>query len=79
MFKKTASASKAANGTITVEAKANAPKIYDALGGETTLKTGNITALDDLTGRLSLHVGADATENNQITVNLESMSAKGLG
>ena len=28
---------------------------------------------------LSLHVGADATRNNQITVNIEPMSAKGLG
>ena len=29
--------------------------------------------------KLSLHVGADATSNNQITLNLAAMSAKGLG
>ena len=75
------SATKAAGGTITVEAKSGAPKVYDALGKETTLDVANITALDDLTGSLSLslHVGADATRNNQITVNIEPMSAKGLG
>ena len=29
--------------------------------------------------QVKLHVGADATSNNQITMNLRSMSAKGLG
>ena len=35
----------------------------------------------DKVGALSvgLHVGADATGNNQIAMNIESMSAKGLG
>ncbi len=28
---------------------------------------------------ISLHVGADATENNQITMKIEAMSAKGIG
>ena len=28
---------------------------------------------------LTLHVGADATSNNQITLNIDAMSAKGLG
>ena len=75
------SASKNDAGKITVDAKSGAPKVYDVLGNETTLITSNIKALDDLTGglSLSLHVGADATKNNQITVNIEPMSAKGLG
>ena len=40
-----------------------------------------VTAKQDLTGalNLTLHVGADATSNNQITVSLDAMSAKGLG
>ena len=29
--------------------------------------------------QVGLHVGADATTNNQITMNIETMSAKGLG
>ena len=35
----------------------------------------------DITGslKLKLHVGADATSNNQITINIDSMSSKGLG
>ena len=28
---------------------------------------------------VTLHVGADATKNNQITMNIKAMSAKGLG
>ena len=37
--------------------------------------------MQDLTASLSvtLHVGADATTNNQITMNIDAMSAKGLG
>ena len=58
-------------------------KLYDAVG--------NVLYMDDikelikpdqnLVGdlQLKLHVGADATKNNQITINLQAMSAKGLG
>ena len=56
-------------------------KLYDALGNEVTFKPANITAIQDKTAtlRFGLHVGSDATRNNQISVNIDSMSAKGLG
>ena len=40
-----------------------------------------MSALQDKTAALSLtlHVGADATSNNQITLSIDAMSAKGLG
>ena len=43
--------------------------------------TGDIAKAQDLTADLTvkLHVGADATTNNQISINIASMSAKGLG
>ena len=68
-----------AQGNIT--ARGDAPTVYDAVGLATTLDDKNVTSTQDITGslKLSLHVGADATSNNQITVKLDSMSAKGLG
>ena len=71
----------AAGGNPTISVKADAPKVYDAVGNETTLFTDEVTATQDLPGALTLtlHVGADATDNNQISVKLEAMSAKGLG
>ena len=56
-------------------------KLYDALGNEVAFEKDNITAIQDRTAtlRFGLHVGSDATRNNQITLNIESMSAKGLG
>ena len=62
-------------------ALASAAKVYDAVGNETTLKAAEIANVRDKVGALSvgLHVGADATSNNQITMNIESMSSKGLG
>ena len=64
-----------------VVARGDAPKVYDAVGNQTELLADEVTATQDLTGdlTLTLHVGADATSNNQISVNLEAMSAKGLG
>lgn len=55
--------------------------IYDAVGNVKTFATAQVAATQDRTAalRFSLHVGADATKNNQITLNIESMSAKGLG
>ena len=69
----------AADGTIT--AKGDAPTVYDAVGLATTLDPAQVTSTQDITGalKLSLHVGADATANNQITLSINSMSAKGLG
>ena len=61
--------------------RADAPKIYDAVGNVKNLNADDISALQDLTADLTvkLHVGADATANNQISINIASMSAKGLG
>ena len=69
----------AADGTIT--AKGDAPTVYDAVGLATTLDPAQVSSTQDITGalKLSLHVGADATVNNQITLSIDSMSAKGLG
>ena len=64
-----------------VTAKGGAPQAYDAVGNKVEIKTDDISHLQDLTAPLTvkLHVGADATSNNQISINIESMSAKGLG
>lgn len=74
-------ATTAADGTTTVATRADAPQLYDAVGNKTDADAANIGALNDLTHDLSvtLHVGADATKNNQITMNIKAMSAKGLG
>ena len=73
------------DGTMTL--KSGATTIYkdkDATTAvtDTDLTGGtNLTSARDLTGALTLklHVGADATDNNQISVNIDAMSAKGLG
>ena len=75
------SGSTADDGTVSVSAKSGV-KVYDAVGNEIPIDAANdITGAQDLTGALTLklHVGADATSNNQISVNLDAMSAKGLG
>ena len=71
----------AANGTTTVSVRADAPDLYDAVGNKISPDAADVSALQDLTHSLALtlHVGADATTNNQITLNIASMSAKGLG
>ena len=67
--------------TATAAARADAPKVYDALGKELTLDEDYVSATQDKTAALKLkfHVGADGTSNNQISVNIDAMSAKGLG
>ena len=69
------------NTTGTRSVLADAAKVYDAVGNETALKTTHIAYSRDKVGALKvgLHVGADATANNQITMTIESMSSKGLG
>ena len=64
----------------TVKQKAGT-KLYDALGNEKEFKAEDISAIQDKTATLgfALHVGADATRNNQITLNIDAMRAKGLG
>ena len=70
-----------AAGNVSSTVKADAPLVYDALGNKIDAAVADISAKQDLTGALTLtlHVGADATSNNQISVNLDAMSAKGLG
>mgnify|MGYP004682797573 FL=1 len=70
----------------TVSKRADAPTLYDAVGNKLVgarwdAAKDNVSALNDVLHSLSLtlHVGADATDNNQITMNIASMSAKGLG
>ena len=74
-------ASAGTGNTTVVDKKEGAPQIYDAVGNKKNINTGDIAALQDLTADLTvkLHVGADATSNNQISINIASMSAKGLG
>ena len=69
----------ASDGTVSV--RSDAPDVYDAVGNKVTPKAANVGSLQDKmhAQTLTLHVGADATSNNQITVNIEAMSAKGLG
>ncbi len=71
------------NGSVTVAATPNAPYVYDATGNKIniTKMASQVKANQDVTGALQvrLHVGADATSNNQISMNLDAMTAKGLG
>ncbi len=69
------------DNTGTISALASASTVYDAVGNATTLNAKEIFGIRDIIGTLKvkLHVGADATSNNQITMNLRAMSAKGLG
>ena len=64
-----------------VSVKSGAPKVYDAVGNETVLKKDEVSAVQDKVGALSisLHVGADATSDNQIVMNIQNVSSKGLG
>ena len=67
--------------TGTVFALADAAKVYDAVGNLTKLNAKEVISARDVIGTLdlSLHVGADATSNNKITMNIKDMNAKGLG
>ncbi len=71
----------AGDGTVTTTARADAPKVYDALGKEIKLNAKDVVATKDKTSALKMkfHVGADGTVNNQISLNIDAMSAKGLG
>ena len=67
--------------TPTISAKSGVRTVYDAVGNEVTIKKESVAAKQDLMGALQLkiHVGADATTNNQIALNIEAMTAKSLG
>ena len=55
--------------------------LYDQFGNTVEYAAGQLTSTQDVVGalKLSLHVGADATGNNKIELNLDAMSAKSLG
>jgi flagellin len=64
--------------------KAEAGKLYDALGkviDKTKLTTNNVAISKDVTAALNIkfQVGADTSSSNKISINIDSMSAKGLG
>ncbi|MBP9996331.1 MAG: flagellar hook protein [Lachnospiraceae bacterium] len=67
------------SGTPTV--RGDAGQVYDAVGNLEELKPADVSCTKDKIAalQLSLQVGADATGNNQITMSLEAMTAKGLG
>ncbi len=69
-----------ADGTA-VSQRGDSPQAYDAVGNKKKIAAGDINFLKDLTADLTvkLHVGADSTSNNQISINIAAMSAKGLG
>ncbi len=71
--------SASAAGAVSV--RADAPDLYDAVGNKVSPVAANVGALQDKTAGLGLrlHVGADATANNQIDFSIASMSSKGLG
>lgn len=55
--------------------------VYDAVGNLTSLNPANVNARRDLWGDvgLNIHVGADATRENKIQINIACMSSKNLG
>ena len=78
----------AAGAAATTTARADAPSVYDALGNKYVIGStdftkiaSNIAANQDQTAalKMSFHVGADGTLNNKININIDAMSAKGLG
>jgi flagellin len=73
------------NGTLMAD-KMGDLRIMQPDGTTRTASQADVDALvdkhtGDLVGALTLtlHVGADATKNNQISVDIDAMSAKGLG
>ncbi len=78
------------NITATLKDAADRPKVYTEAGAEATPAVGDLlAATSPATGQagtvyngaltLKLHVGADATSNNQIEVNIQALTAVGLG
>ena len=69
------------DSTGAISVKGDAPQTYDAVGNLDRLVTNSIAKSKDKVANLqfNLHVGADATTNNQISVSLSAMSSKSLG
>ena len=67
--------------TISTSGRADSKRVYDALGNEIGLDAGKVKAEKDQIGALNLkfHVGADGTDNNKISINIQALTAKGLG
>ncbi len=67
--------------SVSVSARADANKVYDALGKEILLSSSYVAGTQDKTAALNLkfHVGADGTNNNKISINITALTAKGLG
>ncbi len=67
--------------TISTSGRADSKKVYDALGNEIGLDASKVKAAKDQIGALNLkfHVGADGTDNNKISINIQALTAKGLG
>ena len=69
-------------GTVTLK---EGKKLYTDAEGTAALEDADIVNYVDANGTktaaltLKLHVGADATDNNQISVDIDAMSAAGLG
>ena len=70
-----------ATATISTSGRADSKKVYDALGNEIALDQTKVKAAKDQTGALAMrfHVGADGTDNNKISINIQALTAKGLG
>ncbi len=70
-----------AAGSESVAVRGDAKQVYDAVGNLEELNASDVAASKDKTASLAvgLHVGADATGNNQISMNIEAMTAKSLG
>ncbi|MBR1849411.1 MAG: flagellar hook protein [Lachnospiraceae bacterium] len=68
-------------GDATIAPRTGVKAVYDAVGNEVTINASAVSAKQDIVGALQLkiHVGADATGNNQIALNIDSMTAKSLG
>ena len=72
---------KTSNGTTVEVDTESTKKAYDKDGNVVTPAAADVEVDKTLKGVLSLtlHVGADATDNNQISVKIDSMSAASLG
>lgn len=81
----TAGGAKDAGVAGTVTANSGVPRVYDALGREVSAvsvaSNKLVSAVKDQTAalKMSFHVGADGTANNKININIDAMTAKGLG
>ena len=69
------------DSTGAIKANGSAKSVYDAIGNALKLTPDEIASVQNQTGALTMkfQVGADSSANNKITVNIDAMTAKGLG